>query len=303
MRAPVAPRVMPVKKQMPTSAVGSTVKRLGDSNAPAPQGNRLPTVPTPSSNLGGVPLTERPSTTVTPIQPYLKESRRKRRWRRVGIIAASVFGGAVLAGLVWLFAFSPLLVLRADGVRVSVDTDLLVAESKIVQLLDPRLGTPLARLNLARIRGEVEAVTGVDQARISRSWPGGVEIQVTSRTPAAAIPFAGGYTWVDASGVVVGQKGDAGELPRLEVDTEEPRLVVAALEVWRELPDQLRGETRNIAANSVDSLGVTLTSGQVIHLGSVEQLKLKIATAQALMANSPSARVFDVSSPTLPVTR
>ncbi|MEL7208342.1 MAG: FtsQ-type POTRA domain-containing protein [Actinomycetota bacterium] len=130
-----------------------------------------------------------------------------RRLRRLQALGAIVLG----LGLAFALTRSPLL----DVDRVTVDT--VGAESgvdadRVREAAAIAPGTPLTSIDPAAIAASVSALPDVAAAQVRREWPGAVRIDVTPRTPAAAVVGAdGGWYLVDGDGVVVRHVDEAPE--------------------------------------------------------------------------------------------
>ena len=203
----------------------------------------------------------------------------------------------------WLVALSPYLTLDPGQVAVVVAEGSLVDAGAIADHARMFAGTPLARVSMSQLRRHAEAQQAVLQATARRSWPAGVTVDIESRQPVGAVAADEGFAWVDQTGVVVGYFADAGGHPRIHAPLDQPRVLVAVLDVWDVMPDALRQQVRHFSAETTDSVDSTLTSGQVVRWGGPEQLKLKAATVSALLENAPYFNFLDVSSPSLPITR
>lgn len=231
-------------------------------------------------------------------------ARRRLARRQVALIAAGVV--AVL-GLAWLLLISPVLALDPDQVEVT-GAGTVVAVDQVVAVVDTRAGVPLPRLDTVALRDKILEVPGVREARVTRSWPRGLAVELVSREPVAAVPEAAdvgtGFALVDQDGVQVGRVDDAPEgLPVVDVPVGEARILSAVLTVLHALPADLLGQVGQVSAQSQDTVGFTLRDGAKVDWGSAQQTQLKIAVLAALRAapETSGSKVFDVSAPTMPV--
>ncbi|WP_454854634.1 cell division protein FtsQ/DivIB [Promicromonospora soli] len=230
---------------------------------------------------------------------------RYRVWRRIGW---SVVAAAAVAGLVWAAFFSPLLALDPEQVQVT-GQGTTVDAAQVRDAVTDQAGVPLPRLDTVGLREEILAMNAVKNVRISRVWPDGLAVALTSREPVAAVPQGGDvYALMDAEGVRVGTAEDApDDLPAIVVSLSDGeagrRAMDAALAVLGALPPRLAGDISTVSAATQDDVRTTLSDGRVIRWGSGAQVELKTKVAQVLLEAEPSATTIDVSSPALPVTR
>ncbi len=224
--------------------------------------------------------------------------------------ALLVGGGLVVVlALAWLLLLSPVLALHPDAIEVDVQgTGTTVDASAVLAVVQAEAGTPLPRLDTVGLRRAVLDVPGVRAATLTRAWPHGVRVRVIARDPVAAVPAdGGGLVLVDQDGVQVGRTEAAPEgLPVISVPLDgDPRAMTAVLVVLQQLPDDLAAQVAGVAASNRDAVTLTLRDGAVVEWGSAEESALKAAVLGTLRAAPSSAgvRVYDVSAPTLPITR
>ena len=173
-------------------------------------------------------------------------------WRAVFFALAAV---AIVAGVAWALLDSRFFVVRS----VQVTGTHLTTGSEVRSAAAIPPGLPLIRVNTAAIAHQVEQIHQVQSARVSRSWPDGVTIAVTERTPALAVQSGGGYQLVDRYGVDV--EASSRRPPGLPLFTvaagpvSVPALrgspaVYAAAVVVRELPHFLARSVVSVQAPS-----------------------------------------------------
>jgi len=121
---------------------------------------------------------------------------RSRRWLAV-LLLLSMAG--IAGGVTWALLGSGLFAVRS----VVVTGTRLVPESEVLAAAEIQPGTPLIRVNTARIAARVLAITQLQGVQVSTSWPDRVVIAVRERTPALAVVASGGFDLIDAYGVVV----------------------------------------------------------------------------------------------------
>ncbi|MGN6722169.1 MAG: cell division protein FtsQ/DivIB, partial [Marmoricola sp.] len=128
---------------------------------------------------------------------------RRRRWfrSRGRTVVVAVAGLVVLALAVWLLYFSSLFAVH----HVSVSGEQAMSAAEIEAAAKVPFGTPLVEANLDQIRKRVDALPGIESAKVSRSWPQTISIAVVERVPIAVVSTPGGLRNIDASGVMFGR--------------------------------------------------------------------------------------------------
>lgn len=232
-----------------------------------------------------------------------RDAMRRHRLRRRALGAV---GGAAAAGAaLWVVLFSPVLGLDPQEVVVTGEGT-TVDVGQVRAVLDAQAGVPLPRLDTVALREQVLDLGGVKDVRILRTWPDGLDVALTARVPVAAVPDGGAWVLLDGEGVRVGTAEQVPEgLPEVSVplDADSARSLRAALVVLAALPDDLRTQVASVGAQTQDDVEMTLHDGVTVRWGGGEQVNLKVKVVQTLRAAAPEARVIDVSSPELPVTR
>ncbi|HEY8982867.1 MAG TPA: FtsQ-type POTRA domain-containing protein [Streptomyces sp.] len=234
--------------------------------------------------------------------------------RRLRAVIASVAAAGLLgAGGAWVLYGSPWL--RVDHVSVS-GTGVLTPQ-QVRDAAQVPLGTPLVSIDTDEIRSRLErALPRVDDVDVSRSWPHGVTLTVTERTPVLLIRWGSGYTEVDDEGVrfaTVPQPPKGAPLLELSLTDGgstaaslrrfgEDRLVREAVRTAGSLPPAVLKSTKTIKVRSYDDISLELTDGRTVAWGSAEKGAAKARTLSALMKAAPGARHFDVSVPTAPAS-
>jgi cell division protein FtsQ len=225
-------------------------------------------------------------------------TRRKIGWVSAGLVVA------VLAA--WLLFFSPVLALDVAEVQVQGEGSVVDAAA-VMAVVEPLDGTPLPRLDTVDLRRAILDVPGVRAAEVAREWPHGLVITIVSREPVAAVPAEDGVVLLDVDGVQVGRAAEAPVgLPVITVPLgEDTRAMTAVLTVLEQMPDDLAAQVASASADSQDTVHLVLADGAQVEWGSADQTALKARVLQTLRAApaSAGAAVFDVSAPTLPITR
>ena len=234
-------------------------------------------------------------------RPRRPLSRSRRRWR-------AAFFALALAGMAGLIAWA-LLGSRLFVVRSVVVTGThLVPTSEVLAAADIPPGTPLIRVNTGKIAARVAAIRQVRGARVTTSWPDRVVITVQERTPALAVPAAGGgFDLIDPDGVLVlwASSRPAG-LPLYLTPMPVTSLpgdpgVAAAATVLAELPAQLRSSVTSVTAPSPDQVTLKLTGGATVVWGGPGDAAVKARELAVLLKTHAS--YYDLSSPVTAVTK
>lgn len=241
--------------------------------------------------------------------------------RRIARHKAYLAGAVVvlLGALAWLLLLSPVLALDAARVQVT-GAGTVVDPADVHALVAEVDGVPLPRLDTVGLRDRVLDVPGVREAKVSRIWPHGLVVALVSREPVAAVPQQAppadtpdareqpGYALLDIEGFPVGWTPTPPEgLPVVEVPVGEggERTLTAVLTILQALPPELSAEVATVRAETQDTVRMALRDGRTVVWGSANDAALKIRVLQTLRAApaAAGAREYDVSAPTLPITR
>jgi len=226
---------------------------------------------------------------------------RSRRWLAVLLLLSAA---GIAGGVTWALLGSGLFAVRSvvvTGIR-------LVPESEVLAAAGVRSGTPLLRVNTARIAARVLAIRQVLAVRVSTSWPDRVVIAVRERTPALAVAVPGGFDLIDAYGVVVQLvQTRPAILPLYTPAAAEPVSslrgdpdVSAAAAVLAGLPASLRPTVTSVTAPGPDQVTLQLADGVTVVWGGPGDAAAKARELAILMATG--ARYYDVSSAATAVT-
>ncbi|MFF0018327.1 cell division protein FtsQ/DivIB [Streptomyces sp. NPDC005374] len=236
---------------------------------------------------------------------------RARRLRTIIILAGVLV--LLSAGSVWLLYGSQWL--RVERVSVS-GTDVLTPE-QVREAADVPVGSPLISVDTdaiaARLRRKLPRIDAVD---VTRSWPHGIGLKVTERTPVLLVQKGGNFVEVDDEGVRFATVSRAPKgVPALQLTLSQPgsraaslrrfgesRLVREAVRVAGDIPAAVARATRSVKVRSYDDISLELNDGRTVAWGSSEKGAAKARTLTALMKATPDARHFDVGVPTAPVS-
>ena len=224
--------------------------------------------------------------------------RRRRPWRRALWLAASL---AVVAGLVWLVFWSPVLAVRSVEVSGVTGAD----RTAVAGLVGVDRGTPLARVDLDAVEQRVRTRKTIAEVSVERGWPSTLRVRTVSRQPALVLKNPQGQLEVvDSTGisydvVTVPPEG----IPVVTAASTEgttTEALEAALSVVRTLPPALATQVSAIRVSTANLVSFTLGGVEVVW-GGADAAERKLRILQALLPTTP--KVIDVSAPETPVTR
>ena len=251
------------------------------------------------------PSPRRPTIVSTGSEARFAERARAHRARTLRRLAWSAGGALVAGALAWILLWSPVLALDPEQVVVT-GAGTVVRTGDMDAVVDAVAGVPLPRLDTIGLRATVLDVPGVRDARVTRAWPRGLAISLLAREPVAAVPDGERVQLLDVEGVAVGRAKNAPEgLPLVNVPVGDGRTLAAVLGVLEALPLELAADVKSVAAQTMDTVTMELRDGARVDWGSADETELKAAVLQALRSakKSKDATWFDVSAPTLPVTK
>lgn len=220
---------------------------------------------------------------------------RARRWLWAGLAALLV------GGLVYLVGFSP--VLTAETIAVSgadpADT------KEVTSIASTAQGTPLARVSTGDLRRSIEELPGVESARVERTWPRTLTVDVLPRLPALAVQRSEGEVEVyDLDGVKIRTASRAPKgVPSVRAEegaTVSARGVAAARSMLDALPAGIRDRVTAVTVDAADHVSFR-AGGTTVVWGDDSEPRLKVQVVELLLAKKP--KLLDVSAPSTPVTR
>jgi cell division protein FtsQ len=223
---------------------------------------------------------------------------RRRPWRLTAYAAGVV---AVLALLVWVVAFSPLLAVRSVEV-VGVPQSEVGA---IRNLAKVPIGQPLARVDSGAVSTRVAQLATLADVSIERSWPSTLVIHASPRVPFLVVKNPQGeLEVVDLNGVAYAKIGAPPPGVPVVYAASQAALsrdaLAAAVSVLRVLPERLHRTVSRVVVSSADLVTLTIGPTQVVW-GGIDAPERKLTIMEALLKGAP--RVIDVSAPDTPVTR
>jgi cell division protein FtsQ len=219
---------------------------------------------------------------------------------------------ALLAGGGWLLYGSSWLRVR----RVEVTGIRVLTRDEVREAASVRLGVPLVSVDTGAVEARLRArLPRIASVAVVRAWPGTLTLEVTERTPKAALKIGGNFIEVDAQGVRYAMDSTAPPgvpLVKLTAPTtgagasETNRyfgtgnLLHAAVQVGVDLPESVQKQTQAIQVESFDGISLELSGGRRAVWGSPQDGAQKAAALLALMKGAAGAKHFDVSAPSDP---
>ena len=306
---PPGSRTTPPAKPTRRPAAATTASAPGSSPRSAPARS---VAPTPTPPKAGPQAAARDSSAAREAQAELRAARRERkrqdraelrrftkRSRRRRLTWFTLFAvAAVVAGLLLVAVFSPLLALRE--IRVQGAERLEAAE--ITAAVNGQLGTPLALLDEGRITRELGAFPLIKSFTTELLPPDTLAIRIVERTPIGLIENAGGFDLVDPAGIVIENTAKRPDgLPLIELGDAAPgdKAFLAMTEVLLALPSDVRKRVESIAATTKDDVTLALTnSNQTVVWGSAERSEVKALELARLLKRHKDAGPgeYDVSA-------
>jgi cell division protein FtsQ len=209
-----------------------------------------------------------------------------------------VLAAAVVGGLVYVVAFSPVLSARA----VAVSGTKVLTKQEVLAAAGVDVGTPLARVDTGAVAGRVAGLPPVAEVTVVRNWPNTLQITVTERRPRLAVPATSGYLIADASGVVFEAVADAPSgLVLVDAPATDQALLADVGTVFSALSADTAAKVSRLQADTRDSIVLRLSDGSRVVWGSADQSALKSQVLDDLLPLG--GQVFDVSAPAFPTRR
>lgn len=266
-------------------------------------------VPVPPSGGAGGRSTARPTDRVvsTGMADRLAEKAAMRRHRVRRTILIWVASVLAVAAVAWVVLFSP--VLGTDPEKIEITGEGTVIDvAQVQQVVSGVSDVPLPRVDTIGLREQILSLNGVRDVTILREWPDGLSVTLESREPVAAVPHDGSYVLLDRDGVQVLTVEAVPEgIPEIGVslDDEGARSLRAARIVLNALPPELRAEVAEVTAGTQDAVEMRLRDGAVVEWGNGEDAALKVKVLQTLrsLPENQGVTLYDVSAPTMPITR
>ena len=137
-----------------------------------------------------------------------------------------------------------------------------MTQDEVVAAAAVQPGTPLLQIDTDDVADRVAAIRRVASARVQREYPSTLRITIVERVPVVVKDFPDGPHLFDRDGVDFATAPPPPDLPYLDVDNPGPSdpPTKAALEVLTALRPEVAGQVGRIAAPSVASITLTLST-------------------------------------------
>lgn len=230
------------------------------------------------------------------IRRFTQRSRRRRMiwWGWIGAVVALVLGSVVAA-------YSPLFAVQTITVAGAKSVD----AAAVQRALSGQIGAPLALVDASAVKSALTEFPMIESYALEARPPHELLVRIVERTPIGVIRSEAGYTLVDAAGVVLSTTPEPPQgHPVLDVSggVDSPAFHSAG-RVVRSLPGDLRSTVTEVHAKSGDDVTLKTSDGKTIVWGSEKDSVEKSLVLVGLIKAAPTARTFDVSSPSVPVVR
>ncbi|WP_371151952.1 cell division protein FtsQ/DivIB [Buchananella felis] len=227
-----------------------------------------------------------------------KSARRKQVTRKLALWGVPV---VLVGAVVGLGVLSPFYKLRADAVLIDGATPAVEAEVRAA--IEPFVGRPLLLLSTGDVEAAVEQLPTVEDARVRKNAPQGIDVAVTTVAPAIAVPLADGtFELFTPAGASLKVAGDAGGLPVVHLADGGERGVQArtGAVVSRALPQNVKEKLAKCEVSAAGQVVLTLNGDATVLWGDQSEPELK-GRVLSLLLDTP-AKQYDVSNPDRPTT-
>lgn len=252
---------------------------------------------------GSTAKDQAPAETAAPTVLHFPEPPRRKLRRRIwtGVAAALVLVAVAIGVLV----FSPVLAVKT----ISVHGTGLVPAAQVDKLLAPLAGKPLPQIAESDVRALLAGIPAVADVKVEARPPSELAVRITERVPVALLKAGKRYALVDEDGrqLATVKTRAAAKLPLINAAKakKDPDVFRTITAVLGALPPKILARLDHASAKSVDSVQLELKDGTSVLWGNAGQRELKAKVLEALLKADPEVpiQVYDVSTPTRPVTR
>lgn len=222
------------------------------------------------------------------------------RWSRRRALLVSVAVVVVVALVVWLVAFSPVLgvsTIRVRGVHA-------LSAGTVITASGVRHGEPLVRVDIGVVEHRIAALPDVASVTVRTAYPHTLIIDVIERVAVGYLADGARYTLVDRDGVRFRTVTvHPARLPLFQVPAGPQQAATdrAVAQVAAALPASLRANIASIQAFDENAITLLLTDQRVVAWGSADRTADKAAILPTLLTR-PGTQ-YNVSNPDTPFVR
>ena len=225
-------------------------------------------------------------------------TRRSRRRRLTWIVSGASL--LLVVGFVTGAVYSPILSLKT----IQVEGASRVSSASVRAAVESQLGRPLALVDFDSITRSLSKFPLIRSFVTETVPPDTLIIRIAERAPIATVATSSGFSVVDPAGIVIdsGAERQPG-LPLIELGaaTSGSPAFTASVGVLLALPSKLLKQVDTVTAQTSDDVTLTLTGGQSVVWGSVDQSALKAKVLAAVITVGGATTKYDVSAPNHPV--
>ena len=225
-------------------------------------------------------------------------TRRSRRRRITWIVSGASL--LLVVSFVTGAVYSPLLSLKTFRVEGASR----VSSASVRAAVDAQVGRPLALVDFDSITRSLSKFPLIRSFVTETVPPDTLIIRIAERAPIATVATSSGFSVVDPAGIVIesGAERQPG-LPLVELGaaTRDSPAFTASVGVLLALPLDLLKQVDTVTAQTSDDVTLTLTGGQSVVWGSVDQSALKAKVLAAVITVGGTTTKYDVSAPNHPV--
>lgn len=180
--------------------------------------------------------------------------------------------------------------------------------SEVKQITSPLKGDQIYRLKLSQTRKDLNDLSYIKTAEVSKKWPGTINVVIQRRVPVAAIETDKGYVLLDAEGMIFEKTATPDKsLPLLDgMDKVTYTKIIpnkSFISILDNVPADMKGQILRISS-AKGGYNVVLSDGITIRLGKDSEMKEKMSIAWSIILTKGRKGIgyIDVSVPSIPVS-
>lgn len=315
-----------IEDSAPTAETAETASGLSATSAPSSLWGDTPDAASARTARSGRILPERPhrpggSTSSTyfsqseqfrshtvktaSLEDRQREKQRERRSTNVRRALWGLLAIAVVAGAVWLVAFSSVFALKRENISIDRTDPLgIINAEQVDAVLAKHPGTPLVRLGTHDVEVALEGIPEVADASVSTSFPSGLNVTLVAETPVACVVEAESCTAVtaDADELTVSDEVKS-SLPQVTMSLDQQQSsqdLQGLLGVLETIDAETRALITAASITDVGRIDFVLSSGATVVWGDASKSEAKARILPVVLQNP--AQVYDLSVPEAPIS-